>query len=182
MLELKAFVTNLGKYNEGELVGEWVTFPIDEDEQNDLFMNIGLRYTDEEGEEHNQEYEEYFITDYDCEFNSDFLGEYESIETLNEYAEKIAEFTEYECDEDLFKACLEVWDMDDVLNSGCNYFWLNSNITSDYDLGYYYAYEAGCLDIPEYLESYIDFESYGRDIRFESDGAFTDYGWVERVN
>ena len=26
----KAFVTNLGKYNEGELVGEWVEFPIDE--------------------------------------------------------------------------------------------------------------------------------------------------------
>ena len=29
---LKGFITNLGKYNEGELVGEWVTFPIDEDE------------------------------------------------------------------------------------------------------------------------------------------------------
>ena len=26
----KAFITNLGKYNEGELVGEWVEFPIDE--------------------------------------------------------------------------------------------------------------------------------------------------------
>lgn len=27
----EAFVTNLGKYNEGELVGEWVQFPTTED-------------------------------------------------------------------------------------------------------------------------------------------------------
>ena len=25
---IEAYVTNLGKYNEGELVGEWVKFPI----------------------------------------------------------------------------------------------------------------------------------------------------------
>ena len=28
----EAFVTNLGKYNEGELVGEWVHFPTTEEE------------------------------------------------------------------------------------------------------------------------------------------------------
>ena len=32
MMEIKGFITNLGKYNEGQLVGEWVTFPIDDDE------------------------------------------------------------------------------------------------------------------------------------------------------
>ena len=30
--ELKAYVTNLGKYNEGELVGEWISFPVSADE------------------------------------------------------------------------------------------------------------------------------------------------------
>ena len=30
--ELQAFVTNLGKYNEGELVGEWVSFPVTPEE------------------------------------------------------------------------------------------------------------------------------------------------------
>ena len=29
---IEAFVTNLGKYNEGELVGEWVHFPTTEEE------------------------------------------------------------------------------------------------------------------------------------------------------
>lgn len=28
----EAFVTNLGKYNEGELVGEWVHFPTTEED------------------------------------------------------------------------------------------------------------------------------------------------------
>ena len=33
----EAFVTNLGKYNEGELVGEWVHFPTTEEEMNEGF-------------------------------------------------------------------------------------------------------------------------------------------------
>ena len=35
----EAFVTNLGKYNEGELVGDWFSFPIDEE---DVAERIGL--------------------------------------------------------------------------------------------------------------------------------------------
>ena len=30
--DFEAFVTNLGKYNEGMLVGEWVKFPTTEEE------------------------------------------------------------------------------------------------------------------------------------------------------
>ena len=29
---INIFITNLGKYNEGELIGEWVTLPISEEE------------------------------------------------------------------------------------------------------------------------------------------------------
>lgn len=31
-MKLEAFITNLGKYNEGELVGEWVELPVDDDD------------------------------------------------------------------------------------------------------------------------------------------------------
>ena len=37
-----AFVTNLGKYNEGELVGEWVKFPTTAEEMKQVFC---LLYT-----------------------------------------------------------------------------------------------------------------------------------------
>ena len=38
----EAFVTNLGKYNEGELVGEWVHFPTTEEEMKKVFERIGI--------------------------------------------------------------------------------------------------------------------------------------------
>ena len=38
----EAFVTNLGKYNEGELVGEWVHFPTTEEEMKEVFERLSL--------------------------------------------------------------------------------------------------------------------------------------------
>ena len=49
---MQVYVANLGKYNEGELVGAWFTPPIDYDE---MAERIGL----------NDEYEEYAIHDYE---------------------------------------------------------------------------------------------------------------------
>ena len=57
-----AFITNLGKYNEGELVGEWVKFPTTAEELKEVFKRIGIGQRDDFG----QPYEEWFITDYDC--------------------------------------------------------------------------------------------------------------------
>ena len=58
----EAFVTNLGKYNEGALVGEWVKFPTTEEEMQKVFERIGIGSKDEFG----AVYEEWFITDYEC--------------------------------------------------------------------------------------------------------------------
>ena len=37
-----AFITNLGKYNEGALVGEWVKFPTTAEELKKVFERIGI--------------------------------------------------------------------------------------------------------------------------------------------
>lgn len=39
---LKAYVTNLGKYEEGYLVGQWLDFPASEKEVDKCFANIGI--------------------------------------------------------------------------------------------------------------------------------------------
>ena len=44
-----AFVWGLGKYNEGELVGEWVKFPITADEIKAVFDRIGIGQKDDFG-------------------------------------------------------------------------------------------------------------------------------------
>ena len=63
MDDMQVYIANLGKYNEGELVGAWFTFPIDFEEVKE---KIGL----------NDEYEEYAIHDYELPFTVD---EYTSI-------------------------------------------------------------------------------------------------------
>ena len=50
----EAFVTNLGKYNEGMLVGEWLKLPTTEEEMQKVFERIGIGKQDEFG----QPYEE----------------------------------------------------------------------------------------------------------------------------
>ena len=39
---LQAYITNLGKYNEGELVGEWLTFPTTQEKLSATLERIGI--------------------------------------------------------------------------------------------------------------------------------------------
>ena len=45
-----AFITNLGKYNEGDLVGEWVKFPTTAEEMKEVFRRIGIGQKDDFGQ------------------------------------------------------------------------------------------------------------------------------------
>lgn len=76
-----AFITNLGKYNEGELIGEWVKFPTTAEEIKAALDSIGIGQKDDFG----YAYEEWFITDYDCYVDGlyDKLGEYVNLDELN---------------------------------------------------------------------------------------------------
>ena len=57
----EAYITNLGKYNEGELVGETLKFPTTTEEVQALLKRIGVDGV---------RYEEFFITSFD----GDVLG------------------------------------------------------------------------------------------------------------
>ena len=59
---------------------------------------------------------------------------------------------------------------------------LYCDINTDYDLGYHLIHDAGIYDLESMgnLANYIDYEAFGRDVRFESDGGFTSLGWIER--
>ena len=75
---MRIYIANLGKYNEGELVGAWFTPPIDFDEVKE---RIGL----------NDEYEEYAIHDYELPFEID---EYTPIEEVNRLCEMVEDLPE----------------------------------------------------------------------------------------
>ena len=175
-----AFITNLGKYNEGELVGEWVKFPTTAEEMKKVFDRIGIGQKDEFG----QPYEEWFITDYDCYVGAlyDKLGEYENLDELNYLASKLEEMGQGEYAQ--FQAAMEVGDhsgsLQEIINLTDNLdcYDLYPSIQDYDDLGRYYIEELDAMQVPEHLRNYIDYEAYGRDVAMDESGDFTDLGYV----
>ena len=175
-----AFITNLGKYNEGELVGEWVKFPTTAEELKKVFDRIGIGQKDDFG----QPYEEWFITDYDCYVGAlyDKLGEYENLDELNYLASKLEEMGQGEYAQ--FQAAMEVGDhsgsLQEIINLTDNLdcYDLYPSIQDYDDLGRYYIEELDAMQVPEHLRNYIDYEAYGRDVALEESGDFTDLGYI----
>ena len=159
----RAFITNLGKYNEGYLIGEWVDFPIDEDKFDEILKKNGIG---EDG------YDEWFVTDYESNlpgFDWNELGEYTSYDKLQEFGEKIDEINAsgmgtaianaYEVTGDLQQA------IDGILNGNIIFY---DGVDSAYDLGAEIIEGVYGDNIPEDLfDSYFDYEALGRDLRLE---------------
>ena len=175
-----AFITNLGKYNEGDLVGEWVKFPTTAEELKKAFERIGIGARDDFG----QTYEEWFITDYDCYVDGlyDLLGEYENLDELNYLASKLDEMSQGEYEQ--FQAAMEIGDhagsIQEIINltENLDCYDVYPDIHDHDDLGRYYIEELDAMQVPEHLRNYIDYEAYGRDIALEESGQFTDLGYV----
>lgn len=170
---IEAYVTNLGKYNEGELLGKWIELPIGEEEFEEVLNEIGV-----DGEN----YEEYFFSDYNYnDIENLYLSEHESIEDLNEIAEQLENLSDYELD--VFNAITQCFGVGYALEFNIDDYNLYTNINDVEELGRYYVEELGSYNLDKlgYLANYIDYEKYGRDIALELDGGFTDYGFIERV-
>lgn len=134
---LRIYLTNLGKYNEGMLVGEWVDLPVSEEELEKVFKRIG----------NNDEYEEYFITDYESDIDGVKVGEYENIDDLNELAEALEDLDSEE--ENVLSVMLE---------DGCTFeealekikdrdYMVYYNCDSMEDVAYQVVEESGLLDV-----------------------------------
>ena len=175
-----AFITNLGKYNEGELVGEWVKFPTTAEEMKEVFKRIGIGQKDDFG----QPYEEWFITDYDCYVDGLYskLGEYENLDELNYLASKLDEMSDSEYAQ--FQAGMEMGDhcgsLQEIINltENLDCYEIYPHIEDYDDLGRYYIEELEVMQVPEHLQNYIDYEAYGRDVAMDENGSFTDQGYV----
>ena len=175
-----AFITNLGKYNEGALVGEWVKVPTTAEELKKVFERIGIGAKDDFG----QTYEEWFITDYDCYVDGlyDLLGEYANLDELNYLASKLDDMSQDEYER--FQAAMEIGNhtgsIQELINltENLDCYDVYPDIHDHDDLGRYYIEELDAMQVPEHLRNYIDYEAYGRDIALEESGQFTDLGYV----
>ena len=163
---INVYVANLAEYNDGKLVGDWISLPINGNDFKDFLKTIGNP-------------EEIEIHDY--ENNSDFdcfeIGEYSSIKDLNEVVEALEEIKNkglvkefnslYEALED-FEKTLEYFECGNyVLYDGMTMEEVAQECIKEY-----------CY-IPAFLENYIDYKSYAHDM--ECDGLYhkTSYGIIE---
>lgn len=175
-MELKIFLTDLNKYNDGQLFGEWIDVFDVVNECNDVdecitksLKQIGIDVTD-------PNCHEWFITDYETDLDVS-IGEHESLETIFNFAKEVLNADTKDVNVincvlryygDGFNADLSRVD-DVVVISGTN------GVYDLSDLGYEMAEMMDIFhDCPETLERYFDFEAYGRDIDLEVNGFFED--------
>ena len=159
---INVYITNLAKYNAGELVGQWVSLPLPLDELEEIINEIL-------GDD-----EEYFISDYECDFMT--INEYSDIYKLNELAERIDDLDEH--DQIKVKAILE-WgareNVEEAIND-LNDFILYEDITSEEELAEYFLDEME-FDLPQIIEVNINYVGLGRDLAIN--GFFSSYGYIE---
>ena len=172
----EAYITNLGKYNEGELVGETLKFPTSSQEVQALLKHIGVDGI---------RYEEFFITSFDGDVLGlyDYLGEYENMDELNHLACLLSELDQGELEK--FEAVLHTGaytsSVADIINLTQNLdcFEFYPEIENEEDLGRYWAED---LPIPEELKDYFDYEAYGRDISINEGGHMAPGGYVVQTS
>ena len=91
-MKISVFVSNLAKYNAGELNGQWTSLPV-EDVNRDILDKIDLG-----GDSKHGYHDEWFISDYEAPFKID---EYDDLYALNELAEALED---YDTIEDVYNA------------------------------------------------------------------------------
>lgn len=165
---LKIYVTNLSKYNEGALVGEWVNLLCEGlEEVLDKISNNGK--------------DELFISDYETDINGLKVAEYEDSLQLNEIAEEIEEMREDELI--AFQAYLEQYAnnmeqaLEEVRQGNYRIYYNCDNME---DVAYQVVNDCGLLDgVPEEVKIYFDYEAYGRDLDINRTFIQIDNSFVE---
>ena len=171
---LDIFVNTWGNYHvNGADGGEWITLPMDPDDLQKELEKIAAAMGDRDPE--------FAVHDYEwtCEWEGREISEYDNIEDLNEYAQKLDALSEWE--QKVYAAAVEYWGAQYVDPDDLDDYILYTDITDNYDLGYYWAVDSGCYNTDDLgtLGRYIDYEAFGRDIAIEANGGFTSYGFIE---
>lgn len=155
---MKGYITNLGAYNDGYLIGKWLDFPVSDNELAKAKKEIHI----------NEDHEEFFFADWD-EIGSNVskkLGEYPDLALCN----KLAEMN----DDDFNTVEIIVSDMPlneaiEIVSNGD--FHIYYDCKSMAEVAMEFAEEACYLvDVPETVKYYIDYEDWGKDL--EIDGEF----------
>lgn len=174
-MDMTIYITDLGAYNQGYLIGEHISLPMDEDDLKskiDEILSIGAKACGD------TEHEEIFITSFECDFME--IGEYDDPYKLNEIAQKMERMNDH------FKKITKfllsnnlVCNLNEAIEEAENVI-IHENSTME-DIAYEFVNECYDLDsLPSIISSNIDYKSIARDMEiegryFEMDGDIYEY-------
>lgn len=164
---LKIYVTNLRKYNNGKIIGEWISLPCEGLEE--VLNKISNNGNDE-----------LFISDYETDISNLKISEYDDILQLNEIAEEIDNLSDDEVI--ALQAYLEQYNdieqaLEEVRQGNYTIYYDCDDMS---DVAYQVVNESGLLDgVPEEVKIYFDYEAYGRDMDINRTFIQIDNSFVE---
>lgn len=112
---------------------------------------------------------------FDLDFSDANINDINELFNLEVDMDKLEAYAEFDGFMDVYKILHEKWD--DI--------YLYEDVDSNEELGYYYIHSI-LGDISqlsrEQLESYFDYEAFGRDLNYETTGTFTKNGYLDANN
>lgn len=158
-MKISVWVSNLAKYNAGELNGQWTDLPVD-DVNKDILDKIDL------GKYPTGYRDEWFISDYEAPFTID---EYADLYQLNELAKALEDYDTledvyYYLDDREATGCEDVYDFDDEF--------FDTMFESKQDV----ARAVFFGDIHNWLDPYIFLNGYG------NCESMTEYGFQKMLS
>ena len=113
--------------------------------------------------------------DFDLDFSDANINDINELFNLEVDMNKLEAYAEFDGFMDVYKILHEKWD--DI--------YLYEDVDFNEELGYYYIHSI-LGDISqlsrEQLESYFDYEAFGRDLNYETTGTFTKNGYLDANN
>lgn len=167
---MELFIQNLEMYNRAIICGSW--FKLGDTEENSKSFIV-------ENVKSESENPSIFISDFKQE---DILYKPSQFKNVFKLNELVGDFYELEQEEqDLVNAIMEAgfeYDLEKAMKCRDCYY-LNTEIQTETELGYYLIEELETCQIPDFIKCYIDYEAFGRDEQINSNGVFTMYGYLE---
>lgn len=153
-VKFRIALTNLGKYNEGDLVIEWLDLPFDDYELEDAkdAIGIGMRY------------EEWFVSDYESNID---VGISEGVD-IHQLNEDIKLLIDRNTDAKAIRAISDGFyhDFNEVINIVESERFYTVEAKNYTDLGYYLLTELDGIELPNNVADYFDFNEYGKDSEY----------------
>jgi len=163
---LKLYITDLSAYNNGFLVGEWITLPLSGKE-----LYLAIQSILSEGEhlcQSNSSHEEIFITDYEWVglelFN---VGEYDSVWDVNDDVGKLSELSPLQQKAVAFLLGEQLtYEVDDAIRKADDVT-VHENQSLE-NVAYELLHECYNLDsLPPIIANHIDYEGVARELDYD---------------